>query len=127
MEVTLLKAKLHRACVTHTDSNREGAFAIDGDLLDLAGIQEYEQLHVYNATNGERLTSYAVRAEHGSRAVAVNGAAAFKAAAGDRLIICTYVGLNRQEASGFKPVLVYCDEYNRVTGAANAIPIQMVS
>lgn len=126
MEVTLLKAKLHRVCVTHTDPDREGAFTIDADLLDLAGIQEYEQIHVYNSTSGERLTSYAVRAEHGSRIVAANGAAAFKSATGDRLIICTYVGLNRQEAGGFKPVLVYCDEHNRVTGATNAIPIQMV-
>ncbi len=127
MQVTLLKAKLHWACVTHTNPEREGAFTIDGNLLDLAGIHEYEQVQVYNASNGERLTSYVIRAEHGSRNVSVNGAAALKAKVGDRLIICAYAGLTNSEVVGFKPVLVYCDEENHVTGAANVIPMQMVS
>lgn len=127
MQVTLLKAKLDGACVTHTDSNCEGAFAIDGALLDLAGIHEYEQIHIHNASNGERLTSYAVRAEYGSRMVSVNGTAAYKASVGDRLTICAYVGLSNQEVLRQKPVLIDCDEHNHVTDAANTISIQMVS
>ena len=121
MQITTLKAGLYQACVTHIGLNGEDSFAIDGNLLDLAGIHEYEQIHVYNARSGERLISYAVRAEHGSRTVAANGAAAHKTQVGDRLTICAYVALNRQEVPGFKPVLVYCNEHNHVFGAANTV------
>jgi hypothetical protein len=67
MQLTLLKCKLHRACVTHAELDYEGSCAIDEDLMRLAGIREYEQLHIYNITNGERFTTYAIRAEAGSR------------------------------------------------------------
>ncbi|MDQ2696555.1 MAG: aspartate 1-decarboxylase [Pseudomonadota bacterium] len=127
MQITLLKAKLHRACVTHVELDYEGSCAIDGDLLDLAGIHEYEQIQIYNLANGERFTTYAIRAEHGSRIISINGAAAHKASVGDRIIICAYAGLDAAELAGFKPVLVYCDGHNRVTGTANAIPMQMAS
>jgi aspartate 1-decarboxylase len=127
MQVTLLKAKLHRACVTHAELDYEGSCAIDGDLLDLAGVHEYEQIQIYNVSNGERFITYAMRAEHGSRIISVNGAAAHKASVGDRVIICAYASLNQAELAGFKPVLVYCNEHNQVTGTANAIPIQMAS
>jgi aspartate 1-decarboxylase len=127
MQVTLLKAKLHWVCVTHTDAEREGAFTIDGNLLDLAGIHEFEQVQVYNVGNGERLTSYVMRAEHGSRIVSVNGAAARKARVGDRLIICAFAGLSRKEMIGFKPTSIYCDEENHVTGATNVVPMQVAS
>ena len=79
MQCTMLKAKLHRARVTHAELDYEGSCAIDGDLLDLAGILEYEQIQIYNVTNGERFTTYAIRAEEGSRMISVNGAAAHKA------------------------------------------------
>lgn len=127
MQVTLLKTKLHRACVTHAELDYEGSCAIDGDLMDLAGIHEYEQIQIYNVTNGERFTTYAIRAEHGSRVISVNGAAAHKASVGDRVIICAYAHFNRDEVRGFKPILVYCDEHNNVTRTANAIPMQMAS
>ncbi len=127
MRVTMLKAKLYQACVTHTNPASEDRFAIDGDLLDLAGIAEFEQVQVYNASSGERLTSYVVKAAQGSRHVLVNGKAAQKVAVGDRLIVCAYTGLNKQQIYGFKPVMVYCDEQNYVVGAKNAIPMQMVS
>lgn len=127
MQVTLLKAKLHRACVTHAELDYEGSCAIDGDLLDLAGIHEYEQIQIYNVSNGERFITYAIRAEHGSRIISVNGAAAHKASVGDRVIICAYASLNQAELANFKPVLVYCNEHNQVTGTANAIPMQMAS
>ena len=94
---TLLKTKLHRACVTHAEVDYEGSCAIDADLLDLAGILEYEQIHIYNVSNGERFVTYAIRAEAKSRIISVNGAAAHKAAPGDRIIICAYAGLSSQE------------------------------
>jgi aspartate 1-decarboxylase len=124
MQLTLLKCKLHRACVTHAEVDYEGSCAIDEDLLRLAGIREYEQIQIYNVTNGERFTTYAIRADSGSRIISVNGAAAHKAEPGDRVIICAYAGMTEAEARIFKPSLVYLDEHNRVTRTGDAIPAQ---
>ena len=76
MHAIMLKAKLHRAEVTHAVLDYEGSCAIDGEWLDLAGIREYEQIQIYNVDNGERFTTYAIRGENGSRMISVNGAAA---------------------------------------------------
>ncbi len=127
MQITLLRAKLHRACVTHVQQDLEGSCTIDGDLMDLAGLHDYEQVQIYNVDNGERFTTYAVRGEHGSRMVAVRGAAAHRAATGDRIIICAYGIFNTAELHQFRPALVYCDEQNDVTGSRNVIPIQMLT
>ena len=124
MHLTLLKAKLHRACVTHAELDYEGSCAIDGELLELAGIREYEQIQIYNIANGERFTTYAIRAEDGSRVVSVNGAAAHLASPGDRVIICAYGSMDEAEAARLKPNLVYLDESNTVVRTANAIPVQ---
>jgi len=122
---TLLKAKLHRACVTHAELDYEGSCAIDEDLLEAAGIREYEQIQIYNIANGERFVTYAIRAEAGSRIISVNGAAAHKASPGDRIIVCTYATLNQQELATFKPTLVYLDEDNHITHSRNSIPLQV--
>ena len=124
MQLTVLKCKLHRACVTHAELDYEGSCAIDIELMKLAGIHEYEQIQIYNVTNGERFTTYAIQAEAGSRVISVNGAAAHKAAPGDRVIICAYAGLDESEMAQFEPSLVYLDEKNRVTRTGNAIPTQ---
>lgn len=124
MHLTMLKAKLHRARVTHSELEYEGSCAIDGKLLDLAGIREYEQIQIYNVTNGERFTTYAIRAEEGSGVVSVNGAAAHKASPKDIVIICAFVGLSQQELATYKPTLVYLDEHNNVIRTANTIPVQ---
>ena len=125
MQVTMLKSKLHRATVTHSELEYEGSCAIDGKLLEMAGINEYEQIQIYDVTNGERFTTYAIRAEDGSGIISVNGAAAHKVDVGDKVIICTYVSLNQQELSSFKPVLVYFDDENNVTHCRNTIPVQV--
>ncbi len=122
---TMLKAKLHRACVTHAELDYEGSCAIDEDLLEAAGIREYEQIHIYNIANGERFITYAIRAVAGSRIISVNGAAAHKADPGDRIIICSYANLNQQELATFKPTLVYLDEQNQITHSRNNIPLQV--
>jgi len=124
MQVTLLKCKLHRACVTHAELDYEGSCAIDESLMRLAGIREYEQIQIYNVANGERFTTYAIRAEAGSRVISVNGAAAHKASPGDRVIICAYAAMSEAEADAFQPTLVYLDEQNRVTRTGHAIPAQ---
>ena len=124
MQCTMLKAKLHRARVTHSELDYEGSCAIDGRLLELSGIREYEQIEIYNVTNGERFTTYAIRAEDGSGLISVNGAAAHKANPGDIVIICAYVGLDERELLTFKPKLVYLGEANEVIRCANTIPVQ---
>ncbi len=125
MQRTLLKAKLHRARVTHAELDYEGSMAIDENLLEAAGILEFEQIHVYNIANGERFVTYAIPAQRGSGIVSVNGAAAHKASPGDRVIICIYATLNQQEAAAHKPTLVYVDEDNRITHRRNHIPRQV--
>jgi aspartate 1-decarboxylase len=120
----MLKAKLHRACVTHSELDYEGSCAIDANLLDASGIREYEQIQIYNVTNGERFTTYAIRAEAGSRVISVNGAAAHKAAVGDRIIICAYGSYSEAELVRHKPSLVYLDEHNHIVRTGNAIPVQ---
>lgn len=124
MELTLLKSKLHRVTVTHAELDYEGSCAIDDNLLHAANIREYEQLHIYNITNGERFTTYAIRAEAGSGIISINGAAAHKARTGDLLIICTYAGFTEVEASLHKPQLVYFDKSNRITHTSKQIAVQ---
>ena len=124
MHLTLLKAKLHQARVTHAELEYEGSCAIDGHLLDTAGIHEYEQIHIYNMNNGERFTTYAIRAENGSGVISVNGAAARLAAPGDRVIICAYAQLEKAEVADFKPSLVYLNERNEITRTSHQIPVQ---
>lgn len=124
MQLTMLKCKLHRACVTHAEIDYEGSCAIDSRLLDMAGILEYEQIQIYDVANGERFTTYAIRAEAGSGIISVNGAAAHKARVGDRVIICAYSEMDEGQARIFKPRLVYLDEVNNVTRTANTIPVQ---
>lgn len=124
MRVTLLKGKLHRACVTHAELDYEGSCAIDSAFLDASGIMEFEQIQIYNITNGERFTTYAIRAEEGSGIISMNGAAAHKARPGDRVIICAYCGLDAQEAADHKPRLVYFDEKNNIRKTSNTIPVQ---
>jgi len=124
MELTLLKAKLHQATVTHAELHYEGSCAIDGTLLDAAGMLEYEKIEIYNITNGKRFSTYIIRAEEGSGVISVNGAAAHMADPGDRVIICTYAGMAAHEASLHKPALVYLDEKNNIKRTANTIPTQ---
>jgi len=124
MLVTLLKAKLHRVTATQVELDYEGSCAIDGHLLDQAGIREYEQIQIYNISNGERFTTYAIRAEAHSGTISVNGAAAHKAKVGDLLIIASYAQLDEAEAAAFQPTLVYVDEQNRITAIKNKIPEQ---
>jgi aspartate 1-decarboxylase len=124
MQTTMLKAKLHRASVTHSELDYEGSCAIDGKFLELAGIREYEQIHIYNINNGERFTTYAIRAEDGSGIISVNGAAARLASKGDLVIICAYAALEAQELESFKPKLIYFNDANEVVRCGHAIPVQ---
>jgi len=124
MHLNMLKAKIHRASVTHAELHYEGSCAIDGHLLDVSGIREYEQIHIYNVNNGERFVTYAIRADEGSGIISINGAAAHRAAPGDIIIICAYAQLSEAEAVQFKPTLVYVDRDNKLSHVKNSIPKQ---
>jgi len=124
MNLNMLKAKIHRATVTQAELDYEGSCAIDENLLEAAGILEYEQIHIYNIANGKRFVTYAIRGEAGSGMISVNGAAAHKASPGDLLIICAYGALDELEATAHRPRLVYPDENNRVARVAGEIPAQ---
>jgi aspartate 1-decarboxylase len=124
MQRTMLKSKLHRVTVTQAELHYEGSCAIDEHLLDAADIKEYQQIEIYNVTNGERFSTYAIRAERGSGTISVNGAAARKAAAGDLLIICTYAAYSEVELAKHEPDLIYVDAKNRITHQSRKIPIQ---
>ena len=125
MQLTILKAKLHQARVTHSELEYEGSCAIDGHLLDTAGIHEYEQIQIYNLANGERFVTYAIRAQENTGIISVNGAAAHKANPGDRIIIACYAQLDQKELMTFKPKLVYLDETNNITHTGDQVPVQV--
>ena len=124
MQLTLLKAKIHRASVTHAELHYEGSCAIDGRLLDISGIREYERIDIYNVNNGERFSTYAIRAEEGSGTISVNGAAAHKAQPGDLVIICASGQCDEAEVAKFKPTLVYVDRQNALTHTNRSMPAQ---
>jgi aspartate 1-decarboxylase len=124
MLTTMLKAKLHRATVTHSELEYEGSCAIDNTLLTASGIREYEQIHIYNVNTGARFVTYAIRAESGTGIISVNGAAARLAAPGDILIICAFVQVPEEKLADYHPRLIYLDRDNRITRTGDAIPVQ---
>ncbi len=114
MYLTLLKSKLHRVSVTACELDYEGSCAIDEALLEVAHIAEYEQIHIYNVTNGMRFTTYAITAPKGSQTISLNGSAARQAVVGDTLIIATYGQYDADETSNHSPKLVYVRD-NQIT------------
>ncbi len=124
MQLSLLKTKIHRATVTHSELNYEGSIAIDDLLLQASGIREFEQVHVWDVTNGSRFTTYALRAEEGSGVISLNGGAARHVQVGDLVIIAAFAAMTEQEAAAFKPNLIYVDAQNRITHTNHSIPTQ---
>ena len=120
----MLKSKLHRVSATHAELHYEGSCAIDEGLLDAANIREYEQIDIWNVNNGERFTTYAIRAERGSGVISVNGSAARRAAPGDILIIASFAVYNEVELVKHAPLLIYVDTQNRIVRMAGQIPTQ---
>lgn len=110
---TFLKTKIHRATVTQTDLNYNGSISISNDLLEKSGIAEFEQVGVYNITNGARFTTYALKSEEGSGVIGVNGAGARLASPGDLVIICAYAILSEEEIGELSPTVILVDEDNR--------------
>jgi aspartate 1-decarboxylase len=116
MERLMLKSKIHRATVTDANLDYEGSITIDRELLRLADILPYEQVHVVDVTNGERLVTYAISGGPGD--ICLNGAAAHKAHPGDIVIILTYAQVPEEALPGFQPTVVKVDARNRATEPA---------
>jgi aspartate 1-decarboxylase len=113
MRRTFFKSKIHRATVTHADLEYEGSVTIDEDLMDAAGIWEYEAVHVWNITRGTRLQTYALKGARGSGIICINGAAAHLNKPGDMVILATFCELEESEARAFKPKVVLVDRANK--------------
>ena len=118
MLCTLLKAKLHHLRVTQADKEYEGSLTIDEDLMDAVGILDFEKLLIANLDNGERLETYAIRGPRGSGIACLNGAAAYKGAVGDRLIVMAWCQLDEAGRLGHRPKIVRLDGQNRIVASA---------
>lgn len=112
MTIEMLKAKLHRATVTGAELNYEGSVSIDPALYKAVGMLEFEKVDILNINNGARLTTYIINGKEGE--ICLNGAAARLAQKGDKVIICSYCGLDAEEAETHKPKVVLLDENNRI-------------
>lgn len=124
MQRHMLKSKLHRVTTTHAELNYIGSCAIDEDLLEAADIREYEEIQIWNVTNGERFATYAIRAERGSGVISVNGSAARRVQVGDILILASFAMFDDRELAEHKPRLVFVDGANRVTELSSLTPVQ---
>ncbi|WP_062306767.1 aspartate 1-decarboxylase [Polynucleobacter sinensis] len=114
MNRIMLLGKIHRATVTEADLHYEGSCGIDEDLLDAADMREYEKIELYNINNGERFSTYIIKAKRGTGIISLNGAAARKAHIGDHLIICTYGQVNDGEIASHAPKIVLLDDGNKI-------------
>jgi aspartate 1-decarboxylase len=113
MQRIMLKGKIHRARVTDSDLDYEGSLTIDETLLKMADILPYEQVKVYNVSNGARFDTYAIA---GRGDICLNGAAARQGARGDLIIIASYAHFDDDEAAHHRPKVVLLDFNNRPKG-----------
>ena len=119
MDITLLKAKIHRAVVTQADLDYVGSITIDSDLLRESGILEYEKVEIADIDNGNRFATYTIAGEAGSGIICLNGAAAKCVNVGDKVIIMAYATMTPEEAREHKPTVLFVDERNKVVRKAN--------
>lgn len=118
MEITLLKAKIHRAVVKQADLDYVGSITIDSRLLRESGIREYEKVEIADITNGNRLETYAIAGEEGSGMICLNGAAAQLVNPGDKIIIMAYATMTPEEAETHHPTVLFVDEDNNIVRKA---------
>ena len=114
MLLNLLKCKIHRATVTEANLNYIGSITIDEDLMDAAGLFEYEHVHVLNITNGNRLETYVIKGPRGSGSICINGAAAHLVHKNDLVIIVAYCQLNKEDLPAYTPKIIHVNETNKV-------------
>lgn len=114
MKLTMLKGKIHRAVIKQADLNYVGSITVDTELLEAAGIFEYEMVQIVDIDNGNRFETYTIAGEAGSGMICLNGAAARQVSVGDRIIIMCYAQMNPEEAKAHKPYVVFVDDNNKI-------------
>ena len=119
MTITMLKAKIHRATVTQAELDYVGSITVDMDLLEQAGILEYETVQIVDVNNGSRFETYTIAGERGSGVMCLNGAAARMVQTGDKIILMAYAQVTPEEASELRPTVLFVDEKNKVTKVTN--------
>lgn len=119
MNLTMLKGKIHRAVVKQAELHYVGSITVDTDLLEAAGILEYEMVQIVDIENGNRFETYTIAGEAGSGMICLNGAAARQAAVGDHIILMSYAQMTPEEAKEHKPDVVFVDEENRIVRVTN--------
>jgi len=120
MQRFILRAKIHRATVTDADIHYVGSITIDEDLMDAAGLVEFEQVHVAGLSGGERLVTYVIKGARGSGDIKMNGAAALLVKKGERVIVLAYGLAEESELAALQPRLVFVDERNRIVSQDEA-------
>jgi aspartate 1-decarboxylase len=116
MKRIVLKSKVQRATVTATNIDYDGSLTLDESLMRAADLVPFEQIHVYNITNGERFITYLIKGQRDSGIIGINGAAVRKAKEGDRLIIASYTLMDDEEINFFVPKIILLDDKNTVKG-----------
>lgn len=119
MTITMLKAKIHRATVTQAELDYVGSITVDMDLLEQAGILEYEKVQIVDVNNGSRFETYTIAGERGSDVMCLNGAAARMVQTGDKIILMAYAQVTPEEASELRPTVLFVNEKNKVTKVTN--------
>jgi aspartate 1-decarboxylase len=115
----MLKAKIHRATVTQAELDYVGSITIDIELLEQAGINEYEKVHIVDINNGARFETYTIAGERGSGVICLNGAAARMVQKNDKIIIMAYCQLDANEVKTHKPKVLFVDDDNKITKISN--------
>lgn len=115
----MLKAKIHRTTVTQAELDYVGSITVDMDLLEQAGILEYEKVQIVDVNNGSRFETYTIAGERGSGVMCLNGAAARMVQTGDKIILMAYAQVTPEEASELRPTVLFVDEKNKVTKVTN--------
>jgi len=115
LELSVLKAKIHRATVTEADLHYVGSITIDQDLMDAAGLLSYEKVLVADIDNGNRLETYIIAGPRGSGIICLNGASARLVSPGDRVIVMAFCTMSPEEAKTHRPTVVFVDENNAIS------------
>lgn len=119
MNLTMLKGKIHRAVVKQVELHYVGSITVDTDLLEAAGILEYEMVQIVDIENGNRFETYTIAGEAGSGMICLNGAAARQVAVGDHIILMSYAQMTPEEAKEHKPKVVFVDQDNQIARVTN--------
>ena len=119
MTVEMLKGKIHRATVVQAELDYVGSITVDEELLEAAGIMEYEKVQIVDVNNGIRFETYTICGKRGSGMICLNGAAARCVSTGDKVIIMCYANYEAEEAKEHKPKVVFVDDENKISRVTN--------